>query len=305
MNITLEQWQALVAVVDNGGYAQAAEALGKSQSAISYAVQKLETSLEARVFRLEGRRSALTDTGQALVRHARKLLEDADRVEKLARQYGTGAEAEIRIAMDAIFPSDLLMCVLVEFATLQPFTRINLLESTLSGTDEALLKGQAQLVLGGRVPPGFLGTPLLTVRFIPVAHPDHPLHQMNTPLTLEDLRQHRQLVVRDSGSRNLDAGWLGAEQRWTLSSLKTSIECACEGIGFAWYPEVRIRRQLEQGLLKPLRMQIPADRKAEIYLILADGEFATPGVVKLAELLQRRLAERPDVNEMACPEERA
>ena len=43
--VTLEQWRTLVAVVDAGGYAQAAEALHKSQSAITYAVQKLETQL--------------------------------------------------------------------------------------------------------------------------------------------------------------------------------------------------------------------------------------------------------------------
>ena len=35
--ITLDQWHALLAVVDEGGYASAAEALDKSQSAISYA----------------------------------------------------------------------------------------------------------------------------------------------------------------------------------------------------------------------------------------------------------------------------
>ena len=39
--ITLEQWRCLVAVVDEGGYAQAAEALNKSQSSVTYAVQKL------------------------------------------------------------------------------------------------------------------------------------------------------------------------------------------------------------------------------------------------------------------------
>ena len=44
--ITLEQWRALLAVVDEGGYAAAAEALDKSQSAISYAIQKLETTLD-------------------------------------------------------------------------------------------------------------------------------------------------------------------------------------------------------------------------------------------------------------------
>jgi DNA-binding transcriptional LysR family regulator len=40
--ISLEQWRALVAVVDDGGYAAAAEAIHKSQSAVTYAVQQVE-----------------------------------------------------------------------------------------------------------------------------------------------------------------------------------------------------------------------------------------------------------------------
>ena len=48
--ITLEQWQALVAVVDAGGYAQAAERLHKSQSSVTYLVQKLESLLDVKVF---------------------------------------------------------------------------------------------------------------------------------------------------------------------------------------------------------------------------------------------------------------
>ena len=40
--ITLEQWRALLAVVEAGGYAQAAERLHKSQSTLTYAVQKIE-----------------------------------------------------------------------------------------------------------------------------------------------------------------------------------------------------------------------------------------------------------------------
>ena len=41
-HITLEQWRSLIEVVDAGGYAQAGEKLFKSQSAVSYAVQKIE-----------------------------------------------------------------------------------------------------------------------------------------------------------------------------------------------------------------------------------------------------------------------
>ena len=46
--ISLEQWRALQAVVDAGGYAQAAARLHKSQSAITYAVQRIEALLEVK-----------------------------------------------------------------------------------------------------------------------------------------------------------------------------------------------------------------------------------------------------------------
>jgi DNA-binding transcriptional LysR family regulator len=66
--ITLEQWQALVAVVDAGGYAQAAERLHKSQSSVTYLVQKLESLLDVKAFEIKGRKAALTPTGQLLYR---------------------------------------------------------------------------------------------------------------------------------------------------------------------------------------------------------------------------------------------
>ena len=49
-HITLEQWRALLAVVEAGGYAQAAKALHKSQSAVTYAVQQIEERLGLKVF---------------------------------------------------------------------------------------------------------------------------------------------------------------------------------------------------------------------------------------------------------------
>ena len=42
---TLEQWAVLAAVVDQGGFAQAARALHRSQSAVSYAVSRLQESI--------------------------------------------------------------------------------------------------------------------------------------------------------------------------------------------------------------------------------------------------------------------
>ncbi|MBR9885604.1 MAG: LysR family transcriptional regulator [Oceanospirillales bacterium] len=294
MQITLEQWQTLVAVVDQGGYARAAEALNKSQSAVSYAIQRLEERLGIAVFRIEGRKATLTEAGKALYRQAQSLLESARLTEELARHYSSGSEALIRLAVDIITPEMPILCALSRYAEAFPFVRIELLESVLSGTDEALLRGEAEIVVNGRVPPGFSGDPLLRMRFIAVAHPDHPLHQLDRPLTHEDLRQHRQLVIRDSGSRKMDAGWLGADQRWTVSHISTSIDCACRGLGFAWYPALKIQGQIQQGLLKPLPLESGAERYVDLYLILRDAHLASPGVKHLASLI-REEAKKIDI----------
>ncbi|VEB42274.1 chromosome replication initiation inhibitor protein [Chromobacterium violaceum] len=45
MKTTLEQWQVLRAIVEEGGFAQAAEKLHRSQSAVSYAVARLQEQL--------------------------------------------------------------------------------------------------------------------------------------------------------------------------------------------------------------------------------------------------------------------
>src|SRR5262249_22754839 len=100
--ITLDQWRALAAVVEAGGYAQAAEALHRSQSTVTYAVQQLETQLGVKAFQIEGRRAKLTPTGELLFRRARYLLEEAATLEQAAKRFSAGWEAQIRIAVEVI-----------------------------------------------------------------------------------------------------------------------------------------------------------------------------------------------------------
>jgi len=196
--ITLEQWRALLAVVDAGGYAQAAEALHKSQSAVTYAVQKLESVLGVKAFEIQGRKAVLTPTGQMLVRRARVLLEEAGGLEHASRAVSAGWEAEIGIAADVVFPSWMMVDCLARFGQESPHTRVEVYESVLSGTAELLLRGQVQIAIASSVPQGFLGDALMRMRFIAAAHPDHALHKLGRKLTYGDLRAQRHLVVRDN-----------------------------------------------------------------------------------------------------------
>ena len=71
----------------------------------------------------------------------------------------------------------------------------------------------------------------MRLRFVAVAHPQHPLHQLGRELTLQDLRQHRHLIIRDTGSQRRSGSWVGAEQSWTVSQKATSIHAASNGLG--------------------------------------------------------------------------
>jgi DNA-binding transcriptional LysR family regulator len=288
--ISLEQWRALVAVVSEGGYARAAQALHKSQSAVTYAVQQLQSRLGVEAFRIEGRKALLTPTGELLYRRARYLLEEAAALEQSAQRFSAGWEAEVRIAAEVIFPTWLLLGCLARLGEESPHTRVELVESVIGHRTDTLAQGRADLAIFGNVPPGFLGEPLMRVRFLLVAHPGHPLHRLGRPLGLRDLHAHRHLVVRESSPDRASAALLETTQRWTVGHVATSIEAARAGYGFAMLPEERIRHELKSGALKPLPLREGGERFVELYLIFADPEHAGPATRRLAELIRESVA---------------
>ncbi len=286
--ITLEQWRALIAVVDHGGYAQAATALSKSQSTVSYAVHRIEHLLEVSVLEVHGRKARLTPAGRMLVRRARALIEEADRLERAAALAAAGWETELRIAAEIIYPTWLLLDCLSKIGRQHPELRVQLHESVLGGTAELLTSGRVDLAIASSIPGGFVGDPLMQVRFVAAAAPQHPLHQLNRPLTTEDLRRHRHLIVRDSGTQpGSSAAPQVTEQRWTVTAKATSIAAACRGLGFAWYAEDIIRGELDSGALKPLPLASGGERWATLYLVFADQDAAGPAVRELAALLRQ------------------
>lgn len=284
--ISLEQWRSLLAVVDAGGYAQAAAALHKSQSAVTYAVQKMEALLGVKIFEVVGRKAHLTSTGEVLYRRAKALLDEAGALEGAAGTLAAGWEPELRLSVEIIFPTWLLLQCFARFAEERPEMRIELYESVLSGTEEALLQRKVDLAICSQIPPGFIGDQLIRLRFIALAHPDHPLHRLGRELTLQDLRKHRHLIIRDTGSQRRSGSWLGAEQSWTVSQKATSIHAAVMGLGFAWFPEETVRGELERGELKPLPLREGGERWGELYLVFADRDYAGPGARRLAEIIR-------------------
>lgn len=270
----------------------------RSQSSVSYMVARLQEQLDLPLFVIEGRKARLTEAGRILLADARRLLADASGLEEAARNLKGGWEPEIRLVVDGLFPRPLLVQVLREVNASCTQSRLLLKETVLSGAEEALLNGEADVVIGNAVPPGFLGDPLMDIEFIAVAHPDHPLHKLGRELTTDDIERELQIVVRDSGTQGRDDGWLGATRRWTVTSASTRMALMRAGLGFGWAPHAHIEDDLARGLLKPLPLREGRTRKRTIYLILAEPKQAGPGARKVAEIIRSSVAAdaRPGVS---------
>ncbi len=289
--ISLEQWQVFKTVVDEGSYAAAAEALNKSQSSISYILSRLDDLLPVPVLELRGRKAELTDAGRALYRQATTLLEQARLVEQSAKYFASGWEPEVTLAVDGLTPMSRLFCGLHKFSLRSSATRLRLLETNLSGTAEALLQRTADIALIATLPPGFSGTPIQQVRMLPVAHPDHPLFLLDHAITDEELSQHRQIVIRDSGiKRQVDAGWLGAEQRWTVTHPASSVAAVKRGLGFAFLPQERVAEDLNDGRLKVLPLAQGGERIVTLHMVVADKDHAGPATRAVAEAIREEFA---------------
>ncbi|TPV60838.1 LysR family transcriptional regulator [Aestuariibacter sp. GS-14] len=288
------------AVVDAGGFNQAAEQVHKSQSSIHHAVQKLESALGLTLFINEGRRVSLTEAGELMYRRACYLLDEAHKVESVANSLKSGVETYLRIAVDIIFPPEMLYKALNKVSQNYPLLRIELMETVLNGANTLLKEGEVDLGISPFPFNSGFSEDLCEIDFIAVAHPSHPLHALGRLLTLEDLKGHRQIVVRDSSTdRKAESGWLGADQRWTVSHVRTSIDIIRQGLGFAWLPLAIIRNELESGVLKPLPLDQGGVRKALLFLCFADGDRLGPAARSFLGELRYQTMSLPSIDSVS------
>ena len=290
-HVSLEQWLAFKTIVDCGSYAMAAQTLNKSQSSISYAIARLNEQLPQPVLILDGRKAVMTDAGQVLYRHAERLLNQASQAEAIASSLALGFESEVAIAVDVLVEVGSLVCAFEEFSQEFPHTRIRVLETSLSGTTEALLEKTADLVIGTKTPPGFQSRPLLQVKLIAVAAPGHPLVKNREDVSELELRSMRQVVLGDTGTfREQDSGWLQADQRWTVSHFSTSIKLLRSGLVFAFLPQNWIEEELAEGSLQRIPLAPSMDRLLQVHMMLVDNQAAGPATKALYETIFEKLS---------------
>lgn len=284
MKITLEMWRTFVATAEQGSTIKAAEYLCKSQSAVVHSLKKMESLLNQPLFQVQGRQSQLTLAGEQLLVQARALLARAESLEIKATDSALAQRQEIALAVDVLLPPAYWLPRLAQFSAEMPQVSVQIYESALSGAAQLLEQGLVAVAIASQLPHDILSEPLLTVRKHCVCGLSHPLTSAGQ-LTDSDLKQHCQIVLRDSGSANRDSGWLAAQQRLTLDSAALAQQAVEAGVGFAWLPEYLITGQMQ-------RLTLAAGNEREVALHIGlNPELAhLTAVDRLYELLTQTLS---------------
>ena len=122
VNFDLDVLRSFVVGMELGSYARAADRLGRSTSAVSAQLKKLEEQAGTAIFRKAGRGLALTEAGETMLAYARRLLELND--EAAAAVHGVALEGWVRFGLQQDFGEVLLPEVLGRFARAHPKVKI-------------------------------------------------------------------------------------------------------------------------------------------------------------------------------------
>ncbi|HEX8777985.1 MAG TPA: LysR family transcriptional regulator [Rhodanobacter sp.] len=145
VNFDIDTLRSFATGIELGSFAQAAERLNRSTSAVSAQLKKLEQQAGAPLLRKAGRGMALTEAGEMMLGYARRLLELND--EAAAAIRGAELEGRVRLGLQEDFGESLLPAVLGRFARAHPRLHIEARIARNAELLDGVNKGKLDLAL--------------------------------------------------------------------------------------------------------------------------------------------------------------
>ena len=144
-NLDMDVLRTFVTGFELGSFARAADRLGRSQSAVSTQLRKLEDQVGQPLVQKSGRGLALTTAGESLLSYAKRLLELND--EAVATVRGAEVEGWARLGLPQDFAESWLPPVLSRFTQAHPRVRVEVQVDRSIPLTEKIVKGELDIAL--------------------------------------------------------------------------------------------------------------------------------------------------------------
>lgn len=164
--------RTFLAVAAEGNVTRAAAGLGRTQSAVSVQLRKLEQSLSVRLFERRARGMALTDEGRTLLPAARRALAELERVGGL---FDTPLTGRVRVGVPDDYGVPVLERVLARFAARHPRVEVAVRCGFSVDFPEAIRRRRLDLAVYTAAPGERAGVTLFSDPTVWAAHRDFAL----------------------------------------------------------------------------------------------------------------------------------
>jgi DNA-binding transcriptional LysR family regulator len=145
LRFDLTDIRLFLTVVEQGSLTKGAESMNLALASVSERISGMEASLGARLLERNRRGITTTAAGDALVRHARSILDQVEQMRGELRTYGTGLKGRIRLLSNTAGLAAFLPPRLGRFLVAYPDLSIDLYERPSTEIARAILEGQADL----------------------------------------------------------------------------------------------------------------------------------------------------------------
>src|SRR3984893_2864554 len=122
----LDDFYYFAKVIEHGGYAKAARAVGIAKSRLSRHVTALETQLGVRLVNRSTRRFVVTEVGQEVYRHATAMLAEADAALEAVEFARAEPRGTLRVSCPVGLAQSPLAAILPDFLAKYPAIRLQL-----------------------------------------------------------------------------------------------------------------------------------------------------------------------------------
>ena len=145
MRFDLTDMRLFLTVVEQGSLTKGAESMNLALASVSERVSGMEASLGAQLLERNRRGVTATPAGDALVRHARLILDQVEQMRGELRSYGTGLKGRIKLLSNTAGLAAFLPSRLGRFLVAYPDLSIDLYERPSTEIVRAILESRADL----------------------------------------------------------------------------------------------------------------------------------------------------------------
>ncbi len=177
MKLEIRHWQMLKALSELGNVAQAADALGISQSALSHRIAEAERRMGGKFFEKEGRRLKLTPAGSLMTQAALQSLPALERAETDFEHNASEQNQIVRLGV-ASYSCYYWLPDFIQFVSQKnPNIKLRLVAAATQNPITSLQHNSVDIVIapGYLATPGITPTPLFKDELVLVTPFDHPL----------------------------------------------------------------------------------------------------------------------------------